>query len=51
MVLIVSLLLLAIIIFSAIFLGKVLTVSPKQRKINDKEQEQWIKECVEKRYR
>lgn len=44
MVLILSLLLLLIVIFSVMLLGKVLTISPEQRKINDKEQMQWIRE-------
>jgi hypothetical protein len=49
MVVLISLLNLIIIIFTAISLGKVLTVSPVQRMIDDKEQMQWIKEYKEKR--
>lgn len=44
MVLILSLFLLLIVIFSVMFLGKVPTISPEQREINDKEQMQWIRE-------
>jgi hypothetical protein len=42
MVLILSLPFLIIVIFSVMFLGKVLTISPEQREINDKEQMQWM---------
>lgn len=49
MVLILSLLLIIIVIFSVIFLGKVLTVSSEQREINDNEQMQWIREFNQQR--
>jgi hypothetical protein len=49
MVLILSLLLLKIVIFSVMFLGKVLTISPEQREINDNEQMQWIREFNQQR--
>ncbi|GEM_PF-6074402 len=49
MLLILSLLLLIIVIFSVMILGKVLTISPEQREINDKEQMQWIRELKLKR--
>ncbi|GLB27162.1 hypothetical protein LXJ15735_34030 [Lacrimispora xylanolytica] len=44
MLLIMSLLLLIIVIFSAIFLGNILKISPEQREFNDKEQMIWIRE-------
>lgn len=44
MLLFMSLPLLIIVIFSAIFVGNILKISPEQREINDKEQMQWISE-------
>jgi hypothetical protein len=49
MVLLLSLLLLIIVIFSVMFLGKVLTISSEQREINDKEQMKWIREFKQRR--